>query len=83
MVLEAQVFKAWVTAGPAELKEEAPNRVKKEGWKSARDALATTVRSAIPTHLHLLQGTLIELSPSEHGLFKPSFKTQWVDTPLV
>jgi hypothetical protein len=49
VAIEAQVFKAWVTAGPAELKEEAPNRVKKEGWKSARNALATTVRSVIPT----------------------------------
>lgn len=47
VVLEAQVFKAWVTAGPAELKKEAPDRVKKEGWQSARDALATTVRAWI------------------------------------
>jgi len=43
-MFECEMFKAWKDAGPKQVKEEAPQRVKREGWYRTRNALAVTVR---------------------------------------
>ncbi|KAF8958005.1 hypothetical protein BDZ97DRAFT_1906614 [Flammula alnicola] len=45
VIFEAEVFKAWVHGGAKTVKQEALQRLKREGWDPVRNALATTVRA--------------------------------------
>ncbi|KJA23167.1 hypothetical protein HYPSUDRAFT_163391 [Hypholoma sublateritium FD-334 SS-4] len=42
---EAQLYNAWVQGGAKTIKQEAPQRLKKEGWDSVRFALSITIRA--------------------------------------
>lgn len=44
MTFEAQLYNAWVQGGAKTIKQEAPQRLKKEGWESVRFALSITIR---------------------------------------
>ena len=44
VILESQFHKAWNNQGVKELKAEAPQRLKREGWDPVRRALSTTIR---------------------------------------
>lgn len=44
VTFEAAVHKAWVRGGAKTIKQEAPQRLKKEGWESVRPALSITIR---------------------------------------
>ncbi|KAF9056034.1 hypothetical protein BJ165DRAFT_1521989 [Panaeolus papilionaceus] len=44
-MFEVQKFGAWSKVGPKVVMEEAPKRLRKEGWNSVRPAISTTVRA--------------------------------------
>ncbi|PPQ92548.1 hypothetical protein CVT25_010381 [Psilocybe cyanescens] len=45
VIFEAELHKAWVHGGAKTIKEEAPKRLKREGWHKVRPALSTTIRA--------------------------------------
>ena len=60
-MFECEMFKAWKDAGPKQVKEEAPQRVKREGWYRTRNALAVTVRYTYVIHSLFRTLTILDL----------------------